>query len=230
MEILAAAAASNVTESSGREIASELGMRGSPPYEIDATERIRRELSASNLGMLADGSRTRSRTHSHTSVPNVCQAPPKVNLLHKSKSFSYSQSASRDSDWRKTLSVEERQAMRKKIRDTLENSVPDYETLLTVFCDMEEESLFKMAPSRLDYFKTGGGFESRLKSKGVSSSSSSSDGGRLSPSSGRKRSESSGSDTNPSLVLEPGPSKRRNSRGDTTPRSPTSPVHAARSF
>ncbi|GLE11274.1 hypothetical protein PINS_up023640 [Pythium insidiosum] len=63
-------------------------------------------------------------------------------------------------DWRMYLTIEERQAVRSKIRDAYSSRCTSYEDLLQV-----EELLHISAPSRLDYFKSGFEFENRVKLK-----------------------------------------------------------------
>ncbi|TMW56931.1 hypothetical protein Poli38472_002856 [Pythium oligandrum] len=69
------------------------------------------------------------------------------------------------SDWRMYLTIEERQAVRSKIRDAYSSRCTTYEDLLQVACAIEEELLHIAAPSRLDYFKSGFEFENRVKLK-----------------------------------------------------------------
>ncbi|POM75033.1 hypothetical protein PHPALM_7913, partial [Phytophthora palmivora] len=64
-------------------------------------------------------------------------------------------------DWRMYLTIEERQAVRSKIRDAYTSRCSTYEDLLQVACAIEEELLHISAPSRLDYFKSGFEFENR---------------------------------------------------------------------
>ncbi|TDH68182.1 hypothetical protein CCR75_004468 [Bremia lactucae] len=68
-------------------------------------------------------------------------------------------------DWRMYLTIEERQAVRSKIRDAYTSRCVNYEDLLQVACAIEEELLHISAPSRLDYFKSGFEFENRVKLK-----------------------------------------------------------------
>ncbi|RMX67952.1 hypothetical protein KXD40_005397 [Peronospora effusa] len=68
-------------------------------------------------------------------------------------------------DWRMYLTIEERQAVRSKIRDAYTSRCSTYEDLLQVACAIEEELLHISAPSRLDYFKSGFEFENRVKLK-----------------------------------------------------------------
>lgn len=63
------------------------------------------------------------------------------------------------------LTIEERQAVRSKIRDAYASRCNSYEDLLQVACAIEEELLHISAPSRLDYFKSGFEFENRVKLK-----------------------------------------------------------------
>ncbi|TYZ62417.1 hypothetical protein PybrP1_008659 [[Pythium] brassicae (nom. inval.)] len=82
------------------------------------------------------------------------------------RSVSVSQAAGGSmQDWRMYLTIEERQAVRSKIRDAYTNRCSTYEDLLQVACAIEEELLHISAPSRLDYFKSGFEFENRVKLK-----------------------------------------------------------------
>ncbi|DAZ99322.1 TPA: hypothetical protein N0F65_005173 [Lagenidium giganteum] len=74
-------------------------------------------------------------------------------------------SGSSMSDWRMYLTIEERQAVRSKIRDAYASRCNSFEDLLQVACAIEEELLHISAPSRLDYFKSGFEFENRVKLK-----------------------------------------------------------------
>ncbi|KAF1327970.1 hypothetical protein FI667_g7341, partial [Globisporangium splendens] len=86
------------------------------------------------------------------------------NAMAPSTTRSVSQSSSMQ-DWRMYLTIEERQAVRSKIRDAYTSRCSTYEDLLQVACAIEEELLHISAPSRLDYFKSGFEFENRVKLK-----------------------------------------------------------------
>jgi hypothetical protein len=68
-------------------------------------------------------------------------------------------------DWRTYLTIEERQAVRQKIRSAYSKSCSTYKALLQTVVAIEEELLHVSAPSRLDYFKSGFDFENRVKTK-----------------------------------------------------------------
>ncbi|CEG37047.1 uncharacterized protein PHALS_04510 [Plasmopara halstedii] len=85
-----------------------------------------------------------------------------VNASTASRSVSQSPTMQ---DWRMYLTIEERQAVRSKIRDAYTSRCSSYEDLLQVACAIEEELLHISAPSRLDYFKSGFEFENRVKLK-----------------------------------------------------------------
>jgi hypothetical protein len=68
-------------------------------------------------------------------------------------------------DWRTYLTIEERQAVRQKIRSAYSKSCTNYKELLQTVVAIEEELLHVSAPSRLDYFKSGFDFENRVKTK-----------------------------------------------------------------
>jgi len=65
-------------------------------------------------------------------------------------------------DWRTFLSIEERLAVRNKINNAYTGSCRTFEELLDTVVAIEEELLYISAPSRLDYFKSGLEFESRV--------------------------------------------------------------------
>lgn len=89
-------------------------------------------------------------------------ASTNVNASTASRSVSQSPTMQ---DWRMYLTIEERQAVRSKIRDAYTSRCSSYEDLLQVACAIEEELLHISAPSRLDYFKSGFEFENRVKLK-----------------------------------------------------------------
>lgn len=68
-------------------------------------------------------------------------------------------------DWRANLSIEERQALRAKVRRGYVTQCLTYEDLLETVAAIEEEMIHATAPSRLDYFKSGFEFEKRIKLK-----------------------------------------------------------------
>jgi hypothetical protein len=68
-------------------------------------------------------------------------------------------------DWRTFLTIEERQAVRKKIRAAYSSSCEKMSDLLHTSVAIEEELLHISAPSRLDYFKSGLEFQNRVKLK-----------------------------------------------------------------
>ncbi|KAL4140975.1 hypothetical protein PRNP1_014099 [Phytophthora ramorum] len=87
-----------------------------------------------------------------------------TNVTATTATRSVSQSSTMQ-DWRMYLTIEERQAVRSKIRDAYTSRCSTYEDLLQVACAIEEELLHISAPSRLDYFKSGFEFENRVKLK-----------------------------------------------------------------
>jgi hypothetical protein len=68
-------------------------------------------------------------------------------------------------DWSRHMTVEERQFITKKIRTAYQRKAPTYEELLDACCAIEEEFVFMVAPSRLDYFKSGVQYEKRIVGK-----------------------------------------------------------------
>ena len=72
---------------------------------------------------------------------------------------------SRIVDWARQLTVEERKFIRDKVKSAYKKKAPTYDDLLDVCSAIEEELLFSVAPSRLDYFKSGVQFEKRVAEK-----------------------------------------------------------------
>lgn len=73
--------------------------------------------------------------------------------------------APREYEWRRFLTVEERQSVRQKIRAAYKSSCATYEDLLATATAIEEELLHISAPTRLDYFKSGCQFDTRVSEK-----------------------------------------------------------------
>ena len=63
------------------------------------------------------------------------------------------------------MTIEERQFITKKIKAAYKRKALTYEELLDTCCAIEEEFVFMVAPSRLDYFKSGVQFEKRIVGK-----------------------------------------------------------------
>jgi hypothetical protein len=63
------------------------------------------------------------------------------------------------------VTLEERKYIRDKIRAAYQRKAPSYEELLEACCAIEEEYVYIMAPSRLDYFKSGVQYEKRVAEK-----------------------------------------------------------------
>ena len=63
------------------------------------------------------------------------------------------------------MTIEERQFITKKIKAAYQRKTPTYEELLDTCCAIEEEFVFMVAPSRLDYFKSGVQYEKRIVGK-----------------------------------------------------------------
>ena len=70
-----------------------------------------------------------------------------------------------DVDWSRQMTIEERQFITKKIKSAYLRKTPTYEELLDTCCAIEEEFVFMVAPSRLDYFKSGVQYEKRIVGK-----------------------------------------------------------------
>eukprot|EP00631_Chrysoreinhardia_giraudii_P000396 CAMPEP_0197421922 /NCGR_PEP_ID=MMETSP1170-20131217/12121_1 /TAXON_ID=54406 /ORGANISM="Sarcinochrysis sp, Strain CCMP770" /LENGTH=206 /DNA_ID=CAMNT_0042949213 /DNA_START=57 /DNA_END=677 /DNA_ORIENTATION=- len=94
--------------------------------------------------------------------------PPPPALMSRQSSLTRLGSTStgqRDYEWRRFLTVEERQGVRAKIRQAYKNACTSYDDLLTTCVAIEEELLHISAPSRLDYFKSGCQFDKRVAEK-----------------------------------------------------------------
>jgi hypothetical protein len=58
-------------------------------------------------------------------------------------------------EWRSAVAIEERSAARNKIMEAYKKSAPTYEELLLLAGAIDEELIYALADSRIDYFKTG---------------------------------------------------------------------------
>ena len=67
--------------------------------------------------------------------------------------------------WQTFSTIEERQSVREKIRQSYTAQCLSYSELLAAAVAVEEELVFVNAPSRLDYFKSGFLFSDRLANK-----------------------------------------------------------------
>ena len=83
---------------------------------------------------------------------------PRVSLARQT-------SGGAQSDWRTFMSIEERQSIRDKIRSAYTSHCSSFDELLDTVVAIEEEMVHASAPSRLDYFKTGLEYESRVAAK-----------------------------------------------------------------
>lgn len=63
------------------------------------------------------------------------------------------------------MTCEERRFIINKIKFAYQRKAPSYAELLDVCCAIEEEFIFMVAPSRLDYIKSGIQFEKRIATK-----------------------------------------------------------------
>lgn len=68
-------------------------------------------------------------------------------------------------DWARQVTVEERKFIRDKVKAAYKRKALSYDDLLDACSAIEEELLFGIAPSRLDYFKSGVQFEKRVAEK-----------------------------------------------------------------
>mmetsp|Transcript_34638 Transcript_34638/g.32996 ORF Transcript_34638/g.32996 Transcript_34638/m.32996 type:complete len:140 (-) Transcript_34638:241-660(-) len=67
--------------------------------------------------------------------------------------------------WSNQLTKEERHFITEKIRTAYQRKTPSYDELLDICCAIEEEHVFSVAPSKLDYFKSGVQYEKRIVEK-----------------------------------------------------------------
>lgn len=68
-------------------------------------------------------------------------------------------------DWHLFLTIEERQAVRQKIKQAYQATCPSYEELLETVIAIEEELLHISTPHKLDYFKSACQYEKRVVDK-----------------------------------------------------------------
>lgn len=64
--------------------------------------------------------------------------------------------------WSTQLTQEERNFITEKIRTAYQRKTPSYDELLDICCAIEEEHVFSVAPSKLDYFKSGVQYEKKI--------------------------------------------------------------------
>ena len=86
-------------------------------------------------------------------------------LHHPSINSNFDYRSRCPSDWSSQMTSEERQFITKKIRTAYQRKAPTYDELLDACCAIEEEFVFMVAPSRLDYFKSGVQYEKRIVGK-----------------------------------------------------------------
>jgi len=68
-------------------------------------------------------------------------------------------------EWRSHVTIEERTAVRKKLREAYKKNCPSYEKLLEMAVAVDEEMVFAQAITKMDYFKAGIEWENRLTIK-----------------------------------------------------------------
>jgi hypothetical protein len=88
-------------------------------------------------------------------------SPPPAPPVVRSPNFIHQ----KPNDWARLLTVEERQSIREKIKDSYRKNVSIFEDLLEICAAMEEEALYVSAASRLDYFYQGVQYEKRIGEK-----------------------------------------------------------------
>lgn len=68
-------------------------------------------------------------------------------------------------DWRINLSIEERCSIRDRIKEAYKSSCNSYEELLAIASSLQEEMLHMASGNRLEYFKFGFEFDTRVQHK-----------------------------------------------------------------
>jgi len=76
-----------------------------------------------------------------------------------------SQNAKDQIDWRSFVSIEERTAVRKKLKEAYTKNCASYEDLISVVTAIDEEIVFASSSTRMDYFKTAIEWDNRLAIK-----------------------------------------------------------------
>jgi hypothetical protein len=69
------------------------------------------------------------------------------------------------SDWRMNVAIEERTAVRGKLKDAYKNCCPSYEDLLKLCVAVDEELIFSGCKTRMEYFKNAVQWNNRLQIK-----------------------------------------------------------------
>lgn len=103
-----------------------------------------------------------------TMTKSICTEPipSQENASNNLTSICSEQISSADPlNWSEQITVEERQFITKKIQAAYQRKTPSYESLLETCSAMEEEFVFQVAPSRLDYFKSGVQYEKKIVEK-----------------------------------------------------------------
>lgn len=119
-----------------------------------------------NLAQTALQNTTVPSTSMSSSLPrSASQGAPGGMTRNGSMASARGSVAPREYEWRRFLTVEERQGVRSKIRAAYKASCSTYEDLLATATAIEEELLHISAPSRLDYFKSGCQFGTRVSEK-----------------------------------------------------------------
>jgi len=105
-----------------------------------------------------------------TSVPVPPPAPGlgipgMIRSTSQPRGVSISAPGGSNPDWRSFVAIEERTHVRSQIREAYKKNCLDYNSLLAVVAAIDEELLFCGATARIDYFKTGIDWESKLALK-----------------------------------------------------------------
>ncbi|KAG7395095.1 hypothetical protein PHYBOEH_004247 [Phytophthora boehmeriae] len=168
---LSGGAASSVTHGHSGGLGGHLGVgmnqMNSIPSVLHATPntnppQILRAVTSSGVYNRPAGTAFRGGSAGVSAAGSSTASSANVSATTATRSVSQSSTMQ---DWRMYLTIEERQAVRSKIRDAYTSRCTTYEDLLQVACAIEEELLHISAPSRLDYFKSGFEFENRVKLK-----------------------------------------------------------------
>eukprot|EP00742_Colponemidia_sp_Colp-10_P001356 GILJ01001459.1.p2 GENE.GILJ01001459.1~~GILJ01001459.1.p2 ORF type:complete len:389 (-),score=54.20 GILJ01001459.1:2207-3373(-) len=68
-----------------------------------------------------------------------------------------------DSNWRANLAIEERQAMRERLKSAYQKTCPDFDSLLQVVCSLEEELVSLCALNYAEYSRNASEYSSKVE-------------------------------------------------------------------
>jgi len=67
-----------------------------------------------------------------------------------------------EQNWRAYVAIEERSAVREKIRQAYRRNCPTYDQLLETVCGIDEELIYAGSVTRIDYFKSSIDWDNRI--------------------------------------------------------------------